>query len=825
MKRTKFKFSILALALVFIFSVTALFAVNFINLKPASAAGTVSLSSSTFTKSGEASVVADKQETGKDDDGNAVYTYYSMFRFGFDTDNISFRRNLAYSWYEGIYDTITDESEDEDGETVTNEFKDLVSYSQGLFNMEIGFKRDKEDESGELLALPFKKFIITFESQQYSKTEDGKTVNYIIFFPAEDNEEVKVLITDDKEADDKDAVVLKRDHISIKFVEIDGHYHEGGVYNVVVSNSDIEDSVEVSGAFKNVGGNYAKYSSSSTTPVFPLIFNAEFEDGKIKEGEKTAKMILYSLNNQNFVVTGNLSGGGSEYADGEREYYSGGYVTDDTPAVLCLNKEISNLSIGGNISFDYQTIDVLRSTPGSGTLYYHVLKVDDLGKDTKYTYIDTNHEDDIFKKVGSNTLLDSSRADYLPELGADKDGGAGLGADFEIDMAVKVYIEIEDTSTNGEVSYVFLDWYLRKDLKINKDKTSFIAVGKDKNGVTFDYDGKDKKSWENSEKLIAEYKKSVDEAAKDLSAGSSSYFYVPSPEKLFAVNSTAYSDLKISLYYWSSSQSSNTSLASNNLSINVTKPDTYIFTLYATDAAGNNMYYYDGDELVEFKTSEIWDMYDDDDRHDYLPWFEFTVDYKGVKFKEVPGKQSTAYVGTTYTAASFDINGIDGSYTTKYRLFRFERAKYYKETNLSYSYESFIEVMDDLFENYRECFYEIKEVNESDEDYEIYKDYNWSSSSTSFTPQDGNAFYYIRAEVTDTQYNTDPVTCSLAVVASYEAKALKGDSEWLKNNVASVILLSVAGVSLIAIILLLVIKPKNKDDIDVQFEKVSKKKK
>ena len=82
----------------------------------------------------------------------------------------------------------------------------------------------------------------------------------------------------------------------------------------------------------------------------------------------------------------------------------------------------------------------------------------------------------------------------------------------------------------------------------------------------------------------------------------------------------------------------------------------------------------------------------------------------------------------------------------------------------------------------------------------------------------------MRAEVTDTQYNTDPVTCSLAVVASVEAKALKGDSEWLKNNVASIILLSIAGVSLVAIVLLLVIKPKNKEDIDVQFEKEKNKK-
>ena len=818
MKRTKFKFTIFALALVFIFSVAAFFAVNFGSLKSASAAGTVSVASNVFYQSGEASVVVDKQ-TVKDENDIDKDTYYTMFRFGYDEDNISFRRNLAYSWYQGDYETTTEG--EGDNQVVT---KDLNSYNHGLFNMEIGFKRDRKEGGTDLLALPFEKFIITFESQQYSKTEDGKTVNYIIFFP-EGEDGVKVAITDDKDIDASKAseTVLNRDHINIKFVEAeDGLYHESGVYHVVVSNGEEN---EVEGDFENIGGNYAKYSSSSTTPVYPLIFNAEFEDGKIKEGQKTAKMVLYCLNDQKFVITGNPYGGGTQYGDKDYEYYVSGYVTDDTPAVLCLNKEISHLKVGGSVSFDYQVIDVLRSSPSS-TLYFYVLKVEDTeNTETNYTHIDTKHKDELYKEVGSNNLLDSSRLDYRPELGEEKDGGTGLGVDFDIDMAVKVYAEVKDTSSNGEVSYVFLDWYIRDDLKITKNDNQFIAVGDDTNGVIFNYDGDNDKSWKNSKALIEEYQAKVNDAAKDLSAGSSSYFYVPSPEALFAENSTAYSDLKISLYYWSSSKSSNTSLASNNLSINVTKNGTYIFTLYATDAAGNDMYYYDGEELVEFSASDIWDMYEDDEKHNYLPWFEFNVDYKGVQFKETPGRQNTAYVGTSYTSASFDINGIDGTYSTKYRLFRFDRAKYYKATQKAYSYEDFLTVMDELFEgnDTRQYFYEIKEVNESDEDYDEFKDYNWNSSSTSFTPQDGNAFYYMRAEVTDSTYGYK-INGSLAVVASYEAKALKGDSEWLQNNVASVILLSVAGVSLIAIILLLVIKPKNKEDIDVQYENISKKK-
>ncbi|MCH5164564.1 MAG: hypothetical protein J1F36_06065, partial [Clostridiales bacterium] len=174
--------------------------------------------------------------------------------------------------YQGDYETTTEG--EGDNQVV---MKDLNSYNHGLFNMEIGFKRDRKEGGTDLLALPFEKFIITFESQQYSKTEDGKTVNYIIFFP-EGEDGVKVAITDDKDIDASKAseTVLNRDHINIKFVEAeDGLYHESGVYHVVVSNGEEN---EVEGDFENIGGNYAKYSSSSTTPVYPLIFNAEFLD-------------------------------------------------------------------------------------------------------------------------------------------------------------------------------------------------------------------------------------------------------------------------------------------------------------------------------------------------------------------------------------------------------------------------------------------------------------------------------------------------------------------------------------------------------------------
>ena len=346
--------------------------------------------------------------------------------------------------------------------------------------------------------------------------------------------------------------------------------------------------------------------------------------------------------------------------------------------------------------------------------------------------------------------------------------------------------------------------------------TKFFAVAEDKQGVQYNYG-------DNFAELVKEYQSKVDEAANDLSAGSSSNIYLPSPEKLFADNVTSYTDMKLSIYYYHDSQSSSTGLNYNNLSLNVNHQGSYVFTFYVADKAGNDMLDKDGNE---FSSEDIWEMFEDGSES--LPWFHFTVGYTGVSFEETPGLQATAYVGTVYNSASFKINGVTDSYETKYRLFRFDSALYYRENNKVFTYEEFIEKMDELFEGAetRRYFTEILAVSgmdETDEEYKEFSGYSWSSSGTSFTPQ-AEGLYYIRAEVTDKLYNSEPVTCSLAVVASEKAKPIKGESHWLENNIASVVLLGVAGLALIGIILLLVIKPKDKGDIDVQFEKKTKKK-
>ena len=54
----------------------------------------------------------------------------------------------------------------------------------------------------------------------------------------------------------------------------------------------------------------------------------------------------------------------------------------------------------------------------------------------------------------------------------------------------------------------------------------------------------------------------------------------------------------------------------------------------------------------------------------------------------------------------------------------------------------------------------------------------------------------------------------MGISASVKVEALKGEDTWLQDNMTSIILLCVAGASLIGIVLLLVIKPKEQGDID-----------
>ncbi len=823
-KSVKIKLSlIVALALAFLISVGA-----FLGVTLARADRSVTISgTSIFVTTSNAAVWAHKETKTEtvDEEEKEVDHFYTMFAFTADEDSVNFRKNLAYKWVENTEKTEVEE--DADG----NEIDTAVSFKKqdGWFNMELGFAdENNKGENGDENSLQFEHFVITFESQEYSQTKDGKSVNYLVFAPAESGKVSVYVVHKDVADKDLDAVLgrlsddellgeVDNDHIAVKFTE-----YKDGNYTVQVNE------LAKTGKFENVGKTYAKYSSSTTTPVTPLSFKALFaeeeEDGDI-EAHGNAFMTLYNMNGQSMEFTNTVETG---------KKITNGQVNDTTPPVLCLDKEVPFIQYNGEIAFDYTVIDVLTSSPSLTTSYY-MLTTADVNKTPEYKtasggdYKEVSDSDDQY--------MFPHAKHYKPTA---NDYNADVYNQDEVKAAVKVVLKLTDTtSTGGQTTYVLLDWFVNEKylLLIGEEgaKVPYVAVATDNQGVAFAYtDLKTKTSDpENSaawNKAVTDYKAAVAEAAKDLKAGSKNYFYLPSVENLLADNATAYSDLTFSIYYNNGSQQSSTNKNANALSINLTKAGKYIFTIYARDAAGNGVFYYDGGEETEIETGDIWNMYKQEEDGEfagmrkYLPWFEFTVEESEISIED-PDEQSTAYVDSSYTPDSFEINGV--SVNTTYTLYEFQNNLWAQEHDgVALTYEKFKADVETLLQENRKYFTRIRpasELKEGTADYDKFNDYAWNGSSLSFTPQTANAFYIIKCEASSSE-TAEPVSKIMTIAAAPKVAPIKGEDTWVQDNVTSIILLCIAGASLIGIILLLVIKPKNKGDLDEVIETKPKKK-
>lgn len=821
---SKRKTSVLIFAAVCLAAILSLIAVQVAGIIAAAREMSITTGGSgNFYGSGNAEVLV--FPTGENyENGNPIY--YSMFAFSKNGDGMEYRNNLAYEWYELASPSLAtaDDGEDKEEEKPTVH----AMGKKGNLTLGVGFE-----------SFAFDRFVITFQSQQFSQTEDEVTTNYIVFMPA-DNGKVKVLITDDEESfKDKTASsewaspLPELDASDSKEIVIKLSKQAGGKYAVTLNGTEC-------GEFVNVGGNYSRYvSSSRTNPVLPLSFKAEWNEGnEPAENTLPALMVLYEINNQRFEIPSPSDYTGSNTA--LNKYKVGGLVNDTTPPVLCMDEEITYFKATGKLDIDYTVIDVLQSGPSAKAYYYiptyaQVKAGGDLDAAKLFTEIDTDVNLNTVEGAGEN----SSYNPYKDTENLTNLNSLNAFTDKKVTSLVKIYFTLTDTTYSGGTSTtVYLDWYVGDDFKVKstgdceyteeeQKKTHdnyYIAVMKDDVGARYTFNETNADG-----KTFAEiFQSKINEIAFDenghskLSAGSDNKIYLPSVEDLIKDDFTAYTDLKFTVYYRDpdGSTSSSSSLSYNTLSFDIKKKGNYVFTVYATDGAGNNMSYIDDDgELQTISSSDIWDK----DFRDRLPWFNFVTTNTGVEIEEAEA-QSTAYVGTKYNVQSFTLkNAID--YKTEYRLYEFDRAAYANATGNSLTYEEFMEQLKTLLETpeTRVYFREIlpsSELENDAENSEKFSKYEWDASARTFIPQDPNAFYAVKLTVTDD--NEAQTKAYMAINASAKAKTIKGENDWLKNNVASVILLCVAGVSLVGIVLLVVIKPK-KTDVDEVSPKKAKK--
>ncbi|MCD8207278.1 MAG: hypothetical protein LUD72_05010, partial [Bacteroidales bacterium] len=377
----------------------------------------------------------------------------------------------------------------------------------------------------------------------------------------------------------------------------------------------------------------------------------ESEDGEVAAVDENLPnecgMVLFELNGQSFEYSDAESTQDTYYKNGDI-IISGSTVNDNAPPVLCLETNLKYLSYGQALSFDYTVVDVLASSPKSEISYY-VLTADqytDANLDYNRVADEETDEDDESLSDGElekslakspftlttddNRLLIETDIPYLPEetVEANKAASQEGGTGYTTECLAKVCILLTDITSsagNNKTTYIMLDWYLEDAVTIHegeKNEANFIPVVKDSQGLSYGYfteDGSENRlsysdvmsgytegnddfyslyTYNFYDAVLAEkYQAEVDKLARDgqeylLTAGSTSYFYLPEYNGFLGDNLDSYENLTFSVYYdVNGEQGSNTGLAYNALAISLGSEGKYTFTVYATDSSSNKMYY------------------------------------------------------------------------------------------------------------------------------------------------------------------------------------------------------------------------------------------
>ena len=702
----KQKVSILALIVAFALCVAA--ACLSVGFMGAGAAANVTYSG-VFTTSGAT------KENSEDN--------YLTYKLG-EGGTVTLRKNLALKWYSFA---------DAENKTVTD------AGAAHYFTLKLS-----------LADSVFTSFTVAMESTQMSMSKEGKTVNEVVFTPA-DGGKVNVSVNDAE-----GAVALSAADLTISFTGDDGNG------NFDVSVSDGTDTV--TGTFANVGKYYAQYASSSaTTPITPLTFKAEGKD------------VLFSvkeLNGQSFLL------------DADEK------ISDNVAPALVINSEIKQLVLGEQIDFDYVAIDVC-STSITTTRYYLVEGMPVMDGEEEVTA----KFDEEGKLVGYNDLDSDKRFNETDFPDNNIDGGA-LSIAFRL------------TDGNSNSGYYFIEWYAGGTLNMVNPNSVETTPEVQFVSTTDNAVDADNKYADN----ITAYQNAVTQAAlkdgKSIQVGSGAYYYIPSLKAYISDDSCGYTDMKFTVYYRTNTSDTQTvSGEYDDLRIPVSTEGDYAFRVVPTNSAGNVMIglieQADGTyRPEEVSSSNVWDVKN-------LVTFTFSVRYYGASIEE-PEEAETGYRDATYTVEDFEIIALSG-YKTEYKLFLFEANSGVTVSSISQIKEA--EQADGT--NTLGTWKEISKYDSSLADDEGDNLYNWNpDNSLSFVPQE-MGYYKVQVTVDDqsgiTQNEDGSYPSAYQIIGiTAEAVVIPGTTYWLQNNILSVVFLGVGVLCLIGIVVLLVVKPKDK---------------
>lgn len=734
---------------------------------------------SIFTRNG-----ATVAPLGEGDDAKKL-----AFTFSNDTDTVSYHRDLAWKWYEA---SETDKSKGE------------AKYLSIAFSLE-----DKN----------FSEFALTLETASLTATEKNKITNKIVFTASGDAIDARL------DADGNTSMPVctngeKKIVLTIANAESGTGVEIEGEYNVIVNGITI-------GSMKNIGSDYAGYVSDDEKNRVPLSFSA-----KLKEGQKSTVCVFESMNGQSFALNDSKE------------------IEDTAAPVLVIDDTTYVAAMGQMFALETKIIDVLdRTSSVKNTAEY--FQWSPVLTEAKYQSLD------------SVKIL---------EMQYEKDGKTTSVYDETFDgKTAREYISVKYTladsthkkdAAEGEAkaAEVYAAWYLKNEkyeMSLADDAHTtlqLLAVCDDKDAPEYSGTAADAEA----------YQRELDDKVKDedLEAGSGESFYLPSPGKLFSDNSTGYKSLKYTLCYkapGASSASSSANVSLSSLKLSVEEYGVYEFKLFVTDRAGNVMKSGAAGEEEVITADNIWD-------HEELPTFTINIEKQKKIYIDDGSKSSrsdTGLIGVKYTDISFSVKG-GTTRKSEYGLYYFDLAhfndvfggKYRLSasdlTALTSNDLSGAKTIEEAAEKYAAAlavkldstaelkaadFLEIRngkivlrKIDEYrdkvSEDYAPSNKYEWKATDKSFIPvESGN--YIVFGVFKDSVYESED-----ACAAGYKAISVTdkedinpGESEWLKNNLVSVILFSIAGVMLILIIILLFVKPSDETLEDIGNEKAAKKEK
>ncbi len=713
--------------------------------------------------------------------------------------------------------------------------KETVSFTLGneqyaRLKRDLAFKWFEAKEGAKYLSmefsfeeLNFKSVTFEFESASTVATEDDKAVNAIEFTVVGDKIHAAVINADTTD-DNKASVEIgssKDIKLSLKSSDTFGCYK-------VELQSGSETAVTLTQEFTNVAGSYADYTLDK---VHPLEIVAK------TDSDKKAVIFMKEINGQKFDNVADMK------------------VTDTAAPVLVVNEEVSSFQYGTAFSLAYEKVDVLQSSGLTETKKYYQYNP----TDTEVKYDDTlttstYFMDTVYYTNGTENSATEKEGYTVTSVRAQE------GKEY-----IAVQFSLTDKSKNEKV--YDLSWYAASAASktLGSVATDYIVIDENTDGPTYRHI-----KAENDQNTVdgalatesTEYQALVNKAAENVAAGSSSSVKLPDVDWMITDNG-GYRGLRFTISYKTPSSSSaktSSGLSYNGLKITTTEEGLYEFKIFATDKAGNSMKYYLDGELVDVSTSNIWDI-------EEIPSFTFEIKDSVIKVEEptsTSDKKVERIKDKTYSLSGLKVVGAE-SEQSSYALYRLNRSALAAITDsslINVKYEKIREKaataiaagdVTDYFDLYldiyaeeiasatnlsadvvKACFTRIDEYNariteENDKEaWEAYNKYNWNSSAKSFnTAEEGD--YVIIGDFWEKELPMQRAVAYKLIVVESEADVIKGESKfeaWVKANTASTVLFAVAGVLLIAIVILAIVKPADEklEEVEENAKKAKKKK-